>query len=64
MEKKRPLIDPHWQTCPLCQRTLHRSNGRYNHMMYHVRRGEAIKENDPLTDMRFGVHFPYRFRPA
>lgn len=52
-------IDPYWHTCPICGFYAYKPNGRYNHMMKHVRRGEARDELNPLD--RPGFHFPYQF---
>jgi hypothetical protein len=60
------FIDECWFTCPLCGFRLHKANGRYNHMMKHVRKGEATKHSDPIATaaIRLSIwwHPPYRFK--
>jgi hypothetical protein len=72
--EKGDKIDTHATFCPLCSKPLG-IRGRYNHYMFHVRRGELTVENDPVTAefLRMGISAtvaeyarlpPYIFRLA
>lgn len=45
-------------TCPLCGFALHNNfHGQYNHLMKHVRRGEAVRTPNPHAGFS-----PYKFK--